>query len=186
MRGRRPKPSALKAAQGNPGHRAILESPAPPADQAAAPAAFPFKISADAQRVYDLIAPGLKRLNFLRASDEPAFRRYCDTMSRYWRVTEEMERLGGETYECATVGGGTMLRLRPQFVVQERLARRLDALDDRFGLTPMARQQYLLALSRGSQLSLLPDERAPQPADPSVPASPPRPPAIGALRGLPN
>lgn len=199
MRGRRPKPAALKEAQGNPGHRTIVDTPAPaPTSDAArvvSGTSFPFKVSDDAQRLYDLIAPELQRLNFLRATDEPAFRRYCDTLARYWRVTEQMEQLGGETYECKTTTGETMLRLRPQFVVQERLARRLDTLEDRFGLTPMARQQYMLTVSRGSQMGLFAPQKPPQqqqpesgtgPAQPlaqTVSAATLRPSVIGGARG---
>lgn len=188
--GRRQTPAALKAARGNPGRRPIKDVPQQQEENAAA-SALPSvtavaKVTDDAQLVYDLVAPQLRHMNFLRDSDELAFRRYCETMARYWRVTKELDDLGGETYECDTNAGGTMLRMRPQFLVQERLARRLDGLEDRFGLTPMSRQQYVLALQRQPSLPF-PDQKPKdaKPADPKtstpVPA-PTRPPAIGGGR----
>lgn len=190
--GRRAKPAALKQAQGNPGKRRIREAAQQPEESApvseAPSVTIIAKVNSDAQRVYDLVAPQLRRMNFLRDSDELAFRRYCETMSRYWRVTDELEKLGGETYECATTQGGTMQRMRPQFLVQERLARRLDGLEDRFGLTPMARQQYVLALQRQPQLPFDP----PPPKDTKTPEAPAmtspvaRPSVIGGGRGSLN
>lgn len=172
----------------------MSRAPAPEAEADPAPAAViastVVKVTADAQKVYELVGPQLRRLNFLRDSDDLAFRRYCETMARYWRVTSQLDALGGETYECDTTAGGKMQRMRPEFLVQERLAKRLDGLEDRFGLTPMARQQFVLALQRQPSLPL--DPPAPKPAPGSaadVPASAQQaasavPPAIGGGRGL--
>lgn len=197
MRGRNPKPAALKQAQGNPGRRPIVDAPAdlaaadPNVDQAPAPKPRVslkklFKIKSDAQKVYDLIAPELKRINFLRSTDDPAFWRYCDTLARYWKVTKALADKGGETYECKTTTGETMHRLRPEFIVQERLARRLDTMEDRFGLTPMSRQQYMMALTR-APMRLFDEPPARNQTQEGqtapAPAAPAKPPAIGALRG---
>jgi P27 family predicted phage terminase small subunit len=198
--GRRPKPAALREAQGNPGRRPIHD-PAPEMQESTCEVAAPAKAklsknplkfakaSRAARAVYDLVAPQLRRLNFLRDSDEAAFWRYCDTMARYWNVTKKLDEMGGETYECATTNGGTMARMRPEFMVQERLAKRLDSLEDRFGLTPAARQSYMLALSRAPQM--LPLESPPlknvqgQSQNHAAPSAPPasRPSVIGGARG---
>lgn len=192
MRGRRPDPAAIQEAKGNPGHRPRAKSAVkheeelPQADSAAR--VLPFKIPASAKKVHDLVGPQLRAINMLRPTDEPAFWRYCDTMASYWGVTEKLQRLGGATYKCKTTTGETMHRIRPEFIVQERLARRLDTLEDRFGLTPMARQQYLLALMRNPQGQLpLSNPRSEQPDD-EMPIGPEpmrdAPPAVGGLRAL--
>lgn len=157
MRGRKPKPAALKEAQGNPGKRKAAEPSAALLSSGEA-LALPFaKLSAAAIAAYTIIAAELRRINFVRASDEPLLLRYADTLARYWRVTGELDRLGSETYTMKNVNGDKMQRMRPQFMVQERLSKRLESMEDRLGLSPMARQQYLLRLSQaGQQLPMFP------------------------------
>src|SRR5690242_2141746 len=102
MRGRKPKPAGLKAAQGNPGRREIPVEPPQPSVSTPAPH-LPFaKLSDAARAAYQIIGEDLRRMNFVRRSDESVLLRYCDSLARYWRVTEELDRLGGETYECKT------------------------------------------------------------------------------------
>lgn len=148
MRGRKPKLAALKKAQGNPGRRKLAPEP-----QTAAIATgsisdvMPFvRMSEDARRAYEVVGESLRGMNFIRASDEPLLQRYAETLSRFWRVTAELDRMGGEVYECETTNGGKMLRMRPQFLVQDRLERRLQPMEASLGLTPAARQQYLLRM----------------------------------------
>lgn len=152
MRGRLPKPAEVRDAQGNPGRRP--SAAALPPDQG--DVTLPFvQLSEDAHRAYDIIGAALKRLNFVRSSDESLLLRYADAVARYWRVTAELDGLGSESYECQMTGGGVMQRLRPQFMVQQLLAKRLEAMEDRLGLSPMARQQYMLRMSQtGLQPSL--------------------------------
>lgn len=192
MVGRRPKPDALKIAQGNPGRRPIVSAVAMPAGDPSPPKTVKpiVTLKARAKKVYDLIGPQLRQINFLRPSDEHAFHRYCETLARYWKVTEELDALGGETYECDTTAGGKMERIRPTFIVQQMLAKRLDALEDRFGLTPSARQQYMMSLARGQMSLPLPQSeqpKKPQSDTATSAAAPPasmqqRPSVIGAAR----
>lgn len=183
--GRHVKPAALKRLQGNPGNRPLPKEPRPRKNAkpiaTSAVETMPFvKLSDDAKRAYEIVATSLRGLNFVQASDEPLLLRYSETLARYWRVTHELDRLGGETYECITTTGEKMLRMRPQFVVQDRLARRLEPMEDRLGLSPAARQQYLQRMMNlGSQPQLpgmpqdgsaAPDERrAPPPQTMSGP-----------------
>lgn len=192
--GRRPKPAALREAQGNPGRRPIpkdssaMETGRAVSEKSKNPLTFA-KVSRDARMVFDLVAPQLRRMNFLRESDEPAFWRYCDTMARYWRVTQRLNEMGGETYDCPTTNGGVMARMRPEFMVQERLAKRLDGLEDRFGLTPAARQSYILALQRAPQLPFDPPHSGGHKQNQQPSPSPPdmqRPAVIGGARGQLN
>ena len=155
MRGRHNKPGALKEAQGNPGHRPIPKEPLPE-QPAQVLHALPTGMSADAQRTYEMIGGELRRMNFIKPSDEPLLQRYADTLARFWRVTAEIDRLGGETYEAETTVGGTMQRMRPQFMVQDRLERRLQPMEDRLGLSPMARQQYLVRMAATGASPMLP------------------------------
>lgn len=183
MRGRKPKTGTVRRAQGNPGHRKIAPEPAEP--KGAPVASLPFvELSVTARLAYDIIGADLRRLNFVRSSDEPLLLRYCDALARFWRVTAELDRLGSETYET-TSAHGNMLRMRPQFMVQERLARRLESMEDRLGLSPMARQQYLRAMAAaGAQPQFWPDKKEPQPRDeaPTAAPAPPLASPIGLLK----
>lgn len=151
-RGRRPDAPALKELKGNPGKRRIVKASVAAAPGELGPAPGTLK-TAGAKRLWDEIGTELQRMNFLRASDRPAFARYCETLDRYWDVTQRMGK-GGETYMTESAHG-SMLRIHPLFAVQERLAKRLEGLEDRFGLNPQARQQYLLRMAQ-AQLPLLP------------------------------
>src|SRR5262245_24134358 len=123
MRGRHPKPDALKEAQGNPGRRRrAAQTPTPTAAQPVS-ASLPFaRLSENARLAYQLIGTDLRTLNFVRSTAGPLLLRYCDTLARFWKVTGEIDSFGGEVYECDTQAGGKMLRMRPQFIVQQMLA----------------------------------------------------------------
>lgn len=155
MVGRRPKPAGLKMAQGNPGRRPLhdVQDKAP---VAGSKANFRFaKLTKHGRDVYSIISSELRRLNFVKTSDEMLVLRYADAIARYWRVTNELNKLGSEHYESPSIAGGTMYRIRPQFIVQQRLEMRIEAMEDRLGLSPMARQQFLSRLaSLGMQPSL--------------------------------
>lgn len=174
MRGRRPKPAGVRQAQGNPGHRAIAADAAPPSGENHATLPFA-KLTDDALLAYNLIGRELKRLNFVRSSDESVLVRYCKSLAQFWTVTGKLDALGSETYECQMTNGGTMQRIHPLFMVQERLAKRLESMEDRLGLSPQARQQYMLRMAGASQ-GLLPLNDQPL-KDDGEPAAPPPPPA---------
>lgn len=175
MKGRKAKPAELKAAQGNPGNRPLVPQPLSESAPASGPVALPFaKLSADALTAYTIVGAELRHLNFIRSTDEPLLLRYCDALARFWRVTRELDELGGETYDCPTTTGATMLRMRPQFMVQERLSKRLESMEDRLGLSPMARQQYLLRMAQGAPRLPLGDAPSKRNADDTDQGDPPR------------
>lgn len=140
-RGRRAEPAAVKQAKGNPGRRKIVDAP----DAPAAPVAAPKDLSAAARKVWNQLAPELSRLKFLRPSDQQAFSRYCEHLAKWWELTKDL-RKEGETYGTNSAHG-SMLRVNPKFIVRERVEKRLEALEDRFGLSPAARQQILQRLA---------------------------------------
>lgn len=150
-------PAEIAEARGNPGRRKrrTAFADAVPVLAAEGPeAAPPPQLSEPARQVWQALAPELARLKLLRTTDGQAFARYCDTLARYWEVTRELDKLG-DTYVSKSQHG-TLHRLRPQFIVQDRLARRLIDLEDRFGLSPAARQRILLQLAAATVQPNLP------------------------------
>lgn len=138
MRGRRPEPAAVKEAKGNPGGRPIGAE----VEVAELRDGVPEQLTAeDARAVWRELAPELKRLNFLKATDVEPFARYCATVADYWDVAEKVAA-EGKVYESESQHG-KLKRINPLFVVQERLHKRLLDLEDRFGLSPASRQSIM-------------------------------------------
>jgi P27 family predicted phage terminase small subunit len=170
-RGRRREPDALKEIKGNPGKRPVAPDPAPETTPAAAIAMKPpAKLSAGGLAIWREIAPELQRLNFLRHSDRQTFARYCETLARYWNVTRQLKSKD-LTYWTESAHG-KLKRVNPLFQVENWLERRLVPLEDRFGLSPAARQQILLRLANApGQLPLdMPAATDPKPGAPGAEA----------------
>ena len=143
-RGRRPDPQAVRDAKGNPGKRAkvTVDAAAVKPTGAIKPLA---KLTPAAIAIWQSLGPDLERLNFIRGTDRELFGRYCQTIVEYWEATRHL-RAEGSVYWTDTVHG-KMKRINPYFLIQERLAARLIPMEDRLGLNPASRQQFLIRLS---------------------------------------
>ncbi|MEQ8251566.1 MAG: phage terminase small subunit P27 family [Oceanibaculum nanhaiense] len=142
MRGRKPQSAEMREAKGNPGRRSHARTP-----DTLAPAKLtaPKELTKAAKEIWDRTAAPLARINFLRETDRAAFARYCHHLAEWWVLTRQL-RKDGLTY-VTTSNHGTMKRLNPDFVARQRIEDRLETLEDRFGLTPAARQQILQRLA---------------------------------------
>ena len=176
-RGPKPEPAEVKRAKGNPGRR-----PLPPeTDDASADLAStkaPAELEQDAQRIWQKLAPELTRLRFLRETDRGAFARYCEHLAKWWQLTKAL-RTEGETYLAVSEHNPDgLMRVNPKFLIRERIEKRLEALEDRFGLSPAARQQILQRLAGGLPPPP-PGGMFDQPEPPATPAAPASP--VGLL-----
>ena len=80
MRGRKPKPTALKILEGNPGKRAINRAePIPPPDLPSCPS----HLSAPAKTEWRRLAAVLHRLGLLSTLDRAALAAYCQAWGRW-------------------------------------------------------------------------------------------------------
>ena len=136
--GRHAQPDAVKDAKGSSSRR---NKRAAVADMAPSKHGAPKELSIAAVKVWDLLAPDLRSLNFLRDTDRMAFARYCEHMAKWWKLTKDINDKG-DTYETVSLHG-RMLRINPSFLVRERLEKHLVSLEDRFGMNPAYRQQIL-------------------------------------------
>jgi len=150
VRGRKPVPEALNEARGNPGKRARKTA----ATESFSPAGVtaPTYLSAKGKRYWQEVAGYLIESRIVRASDRNALARYCQTLSDYVEVTRELNKQG-HVYTSKS-NHGELLRISPHFMVQERLVKRLQDLEDRFGLSPASRQQIMARMAAGSQTAL--------------------------------
>ena len=144
--GRRREPGAVQAAKGHPGKRRKTGAPAVE-EVAAAPRKIdpPRTLNRDERRVWDKIAPELLRVNLVRATDFEALARYCYNLEVWWKWSRKI-RKEGSTYESESKHG-RMKRLHPLFHATMRLEQALVQIEDRFGLTPAARQRLLLQMA---------------------------------------
>ena len=160
--GRRPLPAEVKRAKGNPGKRKIVDAPldlvAP-----SAPSSAPKNLSNLARQVWDRMAPRLEELRFLRVTDTPAFARYCTDLAKWWECEMHLRKRG--THYTSKSKHGTLHRINPSFLIQERLDRRLVAQEDRFGMSPSARQRLMLQIAGMSSGMPNPTGAAPKEGD---------------------
>lgn len=143
MRGRKSEPAEMKEAKGNPGRRPVHTAPAealPILGEAA-----PKELNAAGKAAWNKLTPHLREMRLTRATDQTALARYCNHVARYWKL-ERAIRKDGEVYLTET-NHGSMKRINPAFAVQDRVEKRMEALEDRLGLSPRARQEILARLS---------------------------------------
>jgi P27 family predicted phage terminase small subunit len=173
IRGRKPDTDDVQNAKGRPGKRRRATPPFVASTVGATAVQPSSKLSRPALHIWRTLAPDLEQMNFLRATDSAAFSRYCQTLAKYWEISHELDREG--VVYLTESAHGSMKRVNPLFLVQERLSRRLTEFEDRFGLTPAARQQILIRLA--AQQPSLPLSTTPKPeasaAQPSAPESGP-------------
>ena len=154
-RGPKPQPGEIKEKKGNPGKRPYVTTDQHVEQHAGEDAVLP-EISKDApdwlsdegQKVWQALAPDLKQLRFLRSTDQTAFARYCDYFARWLKLRDAVDE-DGESYITES-RHGTMQRANPDFVLMLRVEDKLQDLEDRFGLTPAARQKLMQQMAAGS------------------------------------
>lgn len=180
-RGPKPEPAEVKRAKGNPGRRRLPDATADATADLVSTAA-PSELAKDAQAIWSRIAPELARLRFLRETDRGAFSRYCEHLAKWWELTKAL-RKEGETYlSTSDHNPDGLMRVNPKFLIRERIEKRLEVLEDRFGLSPAARQQILQRFAAG-YAPPPPGGMFDQPPAVATPEAPPRPAAspVGLL-----
>lgn len=151
-RGRRPKPTALRIAQGNPGKRPIEQLTA--VEQAAAATSSAISksqassipvpaelVNEGAIEIWQRLTWRLAGLNFVQATDADALARYCSYLSTWYQLAAKLnvKKLVVKTKSAQV----EMDRLDRKFQAMLLLDKRLESLEDRFGLNPQARHQLL-------------------------------------------
>lgn len=88
MRGRKPKPTAMKLAAGNPGKRRL--NPHEPRPVTAIPDC-PNHLSATAREEWERLATYLHELKIITALDRSAFAAYCQAYGRWVEAEEKLK-----------------------------------------------------------------------------------------------
>ena len=145
MAGRRPKPTALEKAQGNPGKRKLNEREPRPAAAELRPPAF---LTADAVEEWNRVAPMLARLKVLTEADRLGLGHLCMQAAHALEANGEIADRGilVEEDQFDKQGGviGTKLKLNPAYRAQADAVKQLRQLLIEFGMTPAARSKVRL------------------------------------------
>ena len=109
MRGPPPKPTAIKAAEGNPGKRRLNQAELSEPPQAPA---CPKWLDEGARQLWHTLVPELMELGVLRELDQVQLASLCDAYSTMIAAREAMAKLSGD---------GRMLVKTPNGAIQQNL-----------------------------------------------------------------
>ena len=141
LRGKAPKPTELKRAQGNPGRRRLNEGePVPPVCEVVPPE----WLCPLALEVWKARAPNLIAMRVLTVVDADMFGVFCNTLAHYIELQRAFWSKGanGTIYTVKDKKGKPRnVKEWPQVADLRRTIELLIRLSDRFGLTPSARSR---------------------------------------------
>ena len=139
MAGRKPKPTAVKKLEGNPGKRKLNKNEPVPAKGMPE---CPQWLLAEAKKERERLADLMNQMGVLTEVDMAAFAAYCQSYAR-WKEAQEHINSEGATYE--TENG--MQRPNPYVAICNTEQRLMMSAASEFGLTPSARSRIMAASS---------------------------------------
>lgn len=133
MRGRRPKPTRMKALTGNPGKRPL--NPTEPQPEPVIPDC-PTELGPAARREWDRLVGQLASLRILTALDRAALAAYCGAYGLWAEATEAIQKYG------VMVKSPTGFPLQSPYVsIANRQAEIMMRIASEFGFTPASRSR---------------------------------------------
>ena len=137
--GRKPKPTALKILEGNPGFRKLNENEPKPLPIIPN---CPEWLTGNAKEVWGILAPILERMGVLTEADEIALAAICSLYARY----KDLERIIDEKgYTEQNTRSG--LKAIPEFAMSRDCLKLLKSFMTEFGLTPSSRTRISIGES---------------------------------------
>jgi P27 family predicted phage terminase small subunit len=136
-RGRKPKPTALRLLEGNPGKRPInTNEPIPPKGGLKCPE----WLLPEAKKEWKRLAAPLEAMGVLTLADLTAFAGYCQAYAR-WREAEEFITQHGSIFKTPS---GYVQQV-PQVSIAQQNLKIMQSFCSNFGLTPDARSRLISA-----------------------------------------
>ncbi len=130
-RGRKPKPTALKVLEGNPGTRPLNKNEPQPEKKAPR---CPSWLEPEAKKEWKRMAKTLEAMGVLTQVDRTAFEGYCQAYAR-WKEAEEFLSKHGTIFK--TPSG--YIQQVPQVSIAQTYLKVMKDFCSEFGLTPAAR-----------------------------------------------
>ncbi len=131
MRGRHPKPTAVKELAGNPGHRPVNE--AEPKPRRALPQC-PKHLTEEARHEWRRVARDLYDAGLLTSVDRAGLAMYCQTWATWVKAEQECEASG----EVIRTSNGNEIQ-NPWRGVANKALKLCQSLAAEFGMTPSSR-----------------------------------------------
>lgn len=146
MRGRKPKPTRLKALTGNPGKRPL--NPNEPRPEPAIPACPPH-LGAVAQTEWARLIGELAKLRILTELDRGALAQYCHAYGLWVEATEAIQTFG------AMVKSPSGYPIQsPYIAIANRQSEIMLRISAEFGLTPASRSRIAGPSSKAEERTL--------------------------------
>ena len=134
-RGRKPKPTALKMLEGNPGKRPLNDrEPIPPKGKIKCPD----WLEDEAKKEWKRLGPSLESMGVLTTADLTAFAGYCQAYAR-WKEAEEFISQHGSIFQTPS---GYVQQVPPDSIAQQNL-KIMQSFCSEFGLTPATRSRII-------------------------------------------
>lgn len=130
-RGRKPKPTALKVLEGNPGKRPLNKNEPQPEKKAPR---CPSWLEPEAKKEWRRMAKTLETIGVLTQVDKAAFAGYCQAYAR-WREAEEFLSKHGTIFK--TPSG--YIQQVPQVAIARSYLQTMKDFCSEFGMTPASR-----------------------------------------------
>lgn len=135
QRGRKPKPTILKLAHGNPGQHALSrDEPVPPQSVPAKPD----YLDAHASKVWDRVLKDLQAMRILSGADVETIAAFCVAASDLRRGVKALQEEG----DFLTTDKGYAMR-HPASALVSDASRRIDRHGESLGLNPSARSRIV-------------------------------------------
>ena len=135
--GRKPKPTAIKLLEGNPGKRKLNKREPKPRILKTVPEC-PEWLLPEAQKEWGRLAPALVSLGLITNIDIDDFAAYCQAFAR-WHEAETYITENGTTYMTET----GQLKPIPQVAQAQQYIRLMKDLSTEFGMTPSSRSRLI-------------------------------------------
>ena len=133
--GRKPKPSAIKILEGNPGKRPLNEYEPKPLKKAPP---CPKWLEPEAKKEWRRLAKTLEAMGVLTDADMAAFAGYCQAYAR-WKEAEE--RITDRGLVIRTPSGYP--QQVPYISIAQQYLKLMQQFAEQFGLTPAARSRII-------------------------------------------
>ena len=142
IRGRKPKPTAMKILEGNPGKRPLNESePIPPKGGVKCPT----WLLPEAKKEWKRLAPALEAMGVLTMADLSAFAGYCQAFAR-WKEAEEFITQHGTIFKTPS---GYVQQV-PQVSIAQQYLKIMQSFCTEFGITPSTRARIIAGDMKGN------------------------------------
>ncbi|MEQ8199569.1 MAG: phage terminase small subunit P27 family [Clostridiaceae bacterium] len=142
QRGRKPKPTAIKVLEGNPGKRPLNKNEPKPEKKAPK---CPVWLEAEAKKEWRRMSKTLEAIGVLTQVDASAFAGYCQAYAR-WKEAEEFLSKHGTIFK--TPSG--YIQQVPQVSIAQTYLKIMKDFCSEFGLTPAARSRISVSTAEGN------------------------------------